>query len=390
MSNRPMVRLGEVLQKSTEWIQLHPEKTYKEITVRLWGKGVTLRKEVSGAEIPSTSRLQVHANQFIISKIDARNGASGLIPSELEGGIVSTDFPVFTTHSDRLEPRYLGWLCKTNHFIDLCKGASEGTTNRVRLKEERFLATVISLPPMTEQRRLADRIDALVTKVEEAKVLRKKTSDHVNQLLVCMAHRKDVTDGEKAGIGWTRVTLGEVIKPCSEPVRVDTSMKYPNLGIFSFGRGTFEKTPIDGLVTSASTLFCVHARQFIYSRLFAFEGAYGIVPTELDGHFVSNEYPTFECNETRILPEFLEAYFKSPQLWKEIASGSKGLGDRRQRVHPKQVLSREFWLPTVEWQRHIVAVREQLKSKQADRNVIESELNALIPAILDRAFRGEL
>ena len=36
--------------------------------------------------------------------------------------------------------------------------------------------------------------------------------------------------------------------------------------------------------------------QFIYSRLFAFEGAYGMVTKEFDGAFVSQEYPTFKCD----------------------------------------------------------------------------------------------
>jgi type I restriction enzyme S subunit len=52
---------------------------------------------------------------------------------------------------------------------------------------------------------------------------------------------------------------------------------YPNFGIYSFGRGLFRKSPIKGISTSAPTLFRVHAGDFIYSRLFAFEGAYGIV-----------------------------------------------------------------------------------------------------------------
>lgn len=45
------------------------------------------------------------------------------------------------------------WLTKTRDFVDLCLRASEGTTNRVRLKEDRFLALEIPLPPLAGQRR---------------------------------------------------------------------------------------------------------------------------------------------------------------------------------------------------------------------------------------------
>ena len=62
--------------------------------------------------------------------------------------------------------------------------------------------------------------------------------------------------------------------------------EYPNLGIYSFGRGLFAKPSISGATTSAPKLFRVRSGQFIYSRLFAFEGAFGVVPEHMDGWYV--------------------------------------------------------------------------------------------------------
>jgi type I restriction enzyme S subunit len=87
-----------------------------------------------------------------------------------------------------------------------------------------------------------------------------------------------------------------VVRLVSQPYVVNPDESYPNLGIYSFGRGLFRKAPISGLETSAKVLYRVKAAQFIYSRLFAFEGAYGAVTKDYDGFYVSNEYPTFECN----------------------------------------------------------------------------------------------
>ncbi len=180
----PTVKLGEVLTQPQGWITLHPDRTYKEVTVRLWGNGAVLRKEILGAEIASNSRLRVRTNQFIISRIDARNGAYGLIPPELDGAVVSNDFPVFDPNPERLDAKYLRWLSRTKPFVALCTAASEGTTNRVRLKGGRFLATEIPLPPLAEQRRLVARIDALAAKIDEAKRLRAK----VNEETVSLVH----------------------------------------------------------------------------------------------------------------------------------------------------------------------------------------------------------
>lgn len=64
-----------------------------------------------------------------------------------------------------------------------------------------------------------------------------------------------------------------------------------------------------------------------------------MVADDYDGLFVSNEYPTFNCDPLKVRAEFLAAFLKSSAVWKEVATGSKGIGDRRQRVHPNQILS---------------------------------------------------
>jgi type I restriction enzyme, S subunit len=81
-------------------------------------------------------RFVANAGQFITSRIDARNGAMGLVPKSLDGALVTNDFPLFDLNTERLEPRFLGWLCRAADFIELCRPASEGTANRVRLKEQ--------------------------------------------------------------------------------------------------------------------------------------------------------------------------------------------------------------------------------------------------------------
>lgn len=165
------------------------------------------------------------------------------------------------------------------------------------------------------------------------------------------------------GTEWITVKLAKLMRPAADPYSVDASRSYRNLGIYSFGRGVFSKPPIEGTTTSASTLYRVRSGQFIYSRLFAFEGAYAIVPQNFDGCYVSNEFPTFECDLTRLEPRFLAWLFKRPSIWRAIASRSTGMGDRRQRIHPEQVLEQVIPLPQLDEQRRIVARIETLATK---------------------------
>ena len=75
----------EVLQRSEEMVTLRPEAEYREVTVKLWGKGVVLRGMVAGAGISASRRYVASVGQLILSRIDARNGAIGIVPPELDG-----------------------------------------------------------------------------------------------------------------------------------------------------------------------------------------------------------------------------------------------------------------------------------------------------------------
>jgi len=183
MSQVDNVRLDLLLQRSSETIKIQPEQSYREITVKLWGKGVVLRGVVSGAEIAGARRFVARQNQLIVSRIDARNGAIGLVPGSLDGAVVTNDFPVFAVNTSRVLPEYLNWLSKTADFVDLCKRASEGTTNRVRLQEERFLGLEILLPTVSEQRRIVARIEELAAKIGEARRLREMAMTETGMLI---------------------------------------------------------------------------------------------------------------------------------------------------------------------------------------------------------------
>ena len=89
------VPFGAFLTRSLNWVEPQPNQTYKQVTARLWGRGLRLRGEVYGSQIAARRQVQVRENQFLLSRIDARHGAFGLVPAELDGALVSGDFPAF-------------------------------------------------------------------------------------------------------------------------------------------------------------------------------------------------------------------------------------------------------------------------------------------------------
>ncbi|GAB3624961.1 hypothetical protein GCM10027418_30470 [Mariniluteicoccus endophyticus] len=134
------------------------------MTLRLRCGGAVRRQIKEGKAPAPFTGYRIRQGQFIYSRIDARNGAFALVPEELDGAVVSKDFPVFDVSKD-LEPAYLLHFLKSGRLQQAIRIKSLGATNRQRISEESLLGFRIPLPcDIGEQRRIAailDKVDAL-------------------------------------------------------------------------------------------------------------------------------------------------------------------------------------------------------------------------------------
>jgi type I restriction enzyme S subunit len=382
MSKLSTARIGELLQRSEETIELRPDVQYRQITVKLWGKGVVLRGILTGAEIASSRQMVARRGQFILSRIDARNGALGVVPPELDEAIVTNDFPVFNVVENRLLPTYLGWMCRTASFVEECKRASEGTTNRVRLQEDKFLAREIPLPTLAEQRRVVARIDELAAKIHEARTLREEIEAELNAMLAA-AHRQIAVDAP-------RKPLGEVAPLDRRPVAVDVEKSYPAIAVRSFGRGTFHKPPLVGSEVTWEKAFLVKAGDILVSNIKAWEGALAVARPEDDGRVGSHRYLTCVPIEGVATARFVCSYLLSPEGLHGVSEASPGSADRNRTLSAKGFMRIPIPVPKYAEQLRFDAICREVDALTRLQAETAIELNALLPAILDRAFKGEL
>ncbi len=133
-------KLGDYINRSVDVV---PGILYKQITVKLHGKGMTLRKLEDGSNIKSKQFL-VKKTDLLYSKIDVKSGAIAFVPEELDGGIVTADFPVIQLAGlSAIDRQFLMMYFSSALFTDLMQEKSKGTTNRVRTKKSAFLDAVV-------------------------------------------------------------------------------------------------------------------------------------------------------------------------------------------------------------------------------------------------------
>lgn len=172
----PMVRIGDFLKRNRTSIVIKDKEEYVRVKIKTHNGGVERRekKNVLGKDIGTKKQYVISEGQFIISKIDARNGAMGIVPKELEGAVVTQDFLPYDIDRDKIMPQYLVLVSTTKPFLDFCQSCSSGTTNRQRIDEEELLNIKIPVPTLEEQENI---VSVYYKLIEEAKKSEKEVEE---------------------------------------------------------------------------------------------------------------------------------------------------------------------------------------------------------------------
>ena len=144
------VKINDFLFRKRNPVDINPETEYSLVTIKLYHKGVVLREKKKGALLGS-KMYRVSMGDFILSGIDARNGAFGIVPEELDGAIVTNDFWYFDIDETKVKRDFFYWLTATPLFLDACQKSSQGETQRIRLQRKLFNDFEFHFPPVDQQ-----------------------------------------------------------------------------------------------------------------------------------------------------------------------------------------------------------------------------------------------
>lgn len=168
-------RIGKAITRRKDQMVVEDDKRYTRITIKTNCGGVFVRDEVLGKDIKTKNQYYVKAGQLAVSKIDARNGAFGIVPPEADGAIITGNFWVYDVNPNVANIEYLILLLSSNVFVQAWQDCSNGSGNRLYLQEEKFLNYKIPMPEADVQK---DLIRKYNTQLAEAK----KDQDSIDNL----------------------------------------------------------------------------------------------------------------------------------------------------------------------------------------------------------------
>ena len=271
------------------------------------------------------------------------------------------------------------------YYLSACKDSAliplmQGTAN-MSMKVQDIAGVEIPLPPLEKQQAIVTRLDSLTEKTRQLEAHLDVVERDAQSLLRTYVFHPP---GEKP----LKRPMTELVAMRQPDVRVNQLTQYKFAGVYSFGRGVFASVNKAGSEFAYERLSTVHSGDFTYPKLMAWEGALGVVPPECDGMVVSPEFPVFTINTEVVLPEVMDIYFRTPEVWPELAEISGGTNMRRRRLQPSAFLSYQMPVPSMSSQlklREIFRHTNELKAKHA---TIRKANAALLPATLERAFSG--
>jgi len=391
----PTVRLGEVLTPVSREEVVDATKEYRLLGVRLDGRGPFLRELVTGANTAAKRLFRVAKGNFIYSRLFAWRGAFGVIGEELDGSYVSGEFPTFLPVPDRVDVEFLRhWfqLPATLERVTVdCSGSTPLTRNR--FKEHFFLALEIPLPPLAEQRRIVARIEELAALIDEARALRDQAAEETEAVLTS-ARRAVIGDCGASTVALEDACAAIIDNLHSNPRLTESGIaciRSPDVGYGTLNLDDAQRTDEEEY-RRRTVRGAPQADDIVLVREGGGTGKCALV-LPAQRFSLGQRVMMLRPNVTRILPRFLMHQLLSPLVQKEqMTPLSKGSAS----PHLNIGALRQFTLrlPSLDEQSRIVAYLDGLQAQVDTLRRLQAEtateLDASLPSILDRAFKGGL
>jgi type I restriction enzyme, S subunit len=386
-----IVPLEKILTPVSRPEVVDPQVMYRLLGAHWYAKGLYTKEVKPGSQIQAAKLYRVEENDFVYNRLFAWKGSFAIATEENHNCYVSNEFPCFTIKRDHADGQYLWRYVGRASVWEEALGLSMGgtPTSRNRLKEEKLLAMRIPLPPLEEQRRIVARIEELAAKIEEARGLRRQAVEAAEALIVAsraelfkQASRKGTTRLDNMAI----LERGKFsYRPRNDPRFFSGNHPWIQIGEIEASDKyirSWSKTLNDaGLAISRK-----FPKGTLLISIAATIGAVGILDFDccIPDSIVAVT-PRADA-DSQYLYHYL-GYLRSHL--EQIAPQSAQKNINLEILSPLPIPA----LPLPE-QRHIVAYLDDLQTKVDALKHLQAEtaieLDAMLPSILDKAFKGEL
>lgn len=157
------VKIGSLLKEVKRYVDWDDEERYQLLSLRRRSGGPFARESLLGSQIKTKTLKTVHAEDFLIAKMQVTHGALGMVTGDFDGWKVSDSYICMVPHdADSFDVRFFNYLSQDRYIWHLAYVSSYGVAiEKMTFVLKDFLKKEISVPPTKEEAAaIADCIDA--------------------------------------------------------------------------------------------------------------------------------------------------------------------------------------------------------------------------------------
>jgi type I restriction enzyme S subunit len=391
----PRVKLGEVLTERREFpssedllkgrIKIIEKIGFKEGQIQLRSESTT-----------KTGMILIRPGDLVVSGINAAKGAIAIYDQGNEWPITATiHYGVYIPNKNLVDIKFLWLLLRSRFFQELLLEYVPGGI-KTELKSKRLLPVPIPLPSLSEQRNLLIKIENFISKIYEARALRREAVEAAEALKASYVYNLFINNKRT---GWSNGVIGDyVIDDCygTSEKTSDDNGGIPILRMGNIQNGSLALRELKYLYLlkkDKEKLLLKHG-DILVNRTNSAELVGKCAVFNLEGEFGFASYIIrIRLDQSYANSYLVAAYINSPIGRSYMLSEKKQMTGQAN-VNSKKIKALPILLPEPSAQHRIVAELDALQA-QVDRlkklqAETEEEFDALMPSILDRAFKGEL
>ncbi len=163
------VRMGDVVTLKRDEVDVLPEKTYRPIGMRGFGRGMIRYAATPGSQLGKLRFYKFPNSALVLSNIKAWEGAIGVTSENEEEFVASNRFLFYVPKDSRVNISYLRHYLLGQKGLSQISACSPGAADRNRtLGVKRFENIRFDLPSRDTQDRVANTLDGLNERLSAA------------------------------------------------------------------------------------------------------------------------------------------------------------------------------------------------------------------------------
>jgi type I restriction enzyme S subunit len=352
-------------------------------------KRITSPTRVACRNAPSRARQIVRMSDVLVSSVRPALNGVAIVPPTLDGATASTGYCVLRANPEELDSRYLFYWVQTPAFVQDMSSKATGASYPA-VSDRIVKESLIPLPPLPEQKRIADILD-------KADAIRRKRQEAAAEVSTLRRSIFLNSFGDPATNprGWRESEFADILSGgMRNGISPSRAGRIPGkvLVLSAITGHAFDRTAVkessfadpfgeDQLVNHSEFLIC---RGNGNIRLV---GAGRFPTTSMADSVFPDTMIAARIDATCVVPEYLEELWATPHVRRQIESGARTTNGTY-KVNQGILSAIRIPLPPLEEQRQyatsvktIQRLHERLKSKEA---------GDLFHSLVQRAFKGEL